>query len=127
VQPTTTLDLQNLARTFRLVAFVSLQDTKTAAPEEAWNDSKYSDPFTVVMPPTAFLQMNVLPYTIVYQPPGDQSTGTFTTSNTYGTTFSLGNTSDASNKYSSLNSGSAKASLKLGFSLLNLSPGISQT
>jgi hypothetical protein len=44
----------------------------------------------IIVLPAAFLQMKVLPYTIVYQPPGDQSTGSYTTTQSFGTTVTLG-------------------------------------
>jgi hypothetical protein len=40
--------------------------------------------------PAAFLAMKVLPYTIVYRPPGDQSTGTFKMLKSFGTSLNTG-------------------------------------
>ncbi len=41
--------------------------------------------------PAAFIQMKVLPYTILYRPPGDESQGTFQTTQSYGTQLTTGN------------------------------------
>lgn len=49
--------------------------------EQAFN------PFEVVIEPVAVAQMKVLPYTILYQPPGDKSTATYTMTTSYGTTI----------------------------------------
>jgi hypothetical protein len=49
--------------------------------EQAFN------PFEVVIEPAAVAQMKVLPYTILYQPPGDKSTATYTMTTSYGTTI----------------------------------------
>jgi hypothetical protein len=40
--------------------------------------------------PAAFIQMKVLPYTILYRPPGDKSQGSFSTTVSYGTTLTTG-------------------------------------
>ena len=40
--------------------------------------------------PAAFIQMKVLPYTIIYRPPGDKSQGSFSTTVSYGTTLTTG-------------------------------------
>ncbi len=40
--------------------------------------------------PAAFVQMKVLPYTIVYRPPGDKSQGVYTTNESYGTSLTTG-------------------------------------
>jgi len=42
-----------------------------------------SQPFTVVVKPLALVQLHYLPTLILYQPPGDQSSATFATSDTY--------------------------------------------
>ncbi|SHJ48988.1 hypothetical protein SAMN05444159_0748 [Bradyrhizobium lablabi] len=40
--------------------------------------------------PAAFLQMKLLPYTILYRPPGDQSSGTFKATESFATSMSIG-------------------------------------
>ena len=57
-------------------------------------DEKKGKPFTAIIEPTALYQMKALPYTILYQPPGDQSTVAFTLQNTYGTTYTLGTSTE---------------------------------
>jgi hypothetical protein len=52
-------------------------------------------PITVV--PAAFLQMNVLPYTIVYRPPGDMSSGTFTVTDSFGSSMTTGSNTTIDN------------------------------
>jgi hypothetical protein len=45
---------------------------------------------SITVLPAAFITMKVLPYTIVYRPPGDRSTATFVTTNSYGTSLTTG-------------------------------------
>jgi hypothetical protein len=52
-------------------------------------------PITVL--PAALMQMKVLPYTIVYRPPGDQSTGTYVTTQSFGTSMSVGSSTTLDN------------------------------
>ena len=47
--------------------------------------------------PAAFLTMKVLPYTIVYRPPGDRSQGNFTTTESYGTNMTVGGSTSIDN------------------------------
>ena len=90
--PTTGLfDQQNYARTFRVYAFVTETDTHTAVLGDQRSDNTLSAPFTAVVSPEALVQLNVLPYTILYQPPGDLSTVSYAVGSNYGTTFTLGN------------------------------------
>jgi len=54
---------------------------------------KYVDALSavqVIVLPAALVQFHVLPYTIVYQPPGDLSTATFSTAASYGTSLTIG-------------------------------------
>lgn len=53
-------------------------------------DEKKGRPFNAIVAPTALYQMKAMPYTILYQPPGDQSTVSFTAATTYGATYSVG-------------------------------------
>jgi hypothetical protein len=46
-------------------------------------DGLCSQPFTVVIKPLALVQLHYLPTLILYQPPGNQSSSTFATSDTY--------------------------------------------
>ncbi|HVV49750.1 MAG TPA: hypothetical protein VHO06_08835 [Polyangia bacterium] len=43
-----------------------------------------SNPFQVVLDPAALVEMKVLPWTILYQPPGDKSSATYAITNSYG-------------------------------------------
>jgi hypothetical protein len=47
--------------------------------------------------PAAFVQMKVLPYTIVYRPPGDESVGSYATTQSYGTSMTTGNSTAIDN------------------------------
>ena len=52
---------------------------------------------TVVVLPAALAQLKVLPYTIVYMPPGNASTASFTTTTTFGTTMTAGDSTALDN------------------------------
>jgi hypothetical protein len=54
--------------------------------------------------PAAFMEMKVLPYTILYRPPGDQSQGTYATTASYGTTMTTGNSTAIDNTSSFMDS-----------------------
>jgi len=90
------------------------------------------NPFQIVVVPVAMAQLKVLPYTIVYQPPGDQSKGVFLTSASFGVTMQLDNkgtstktttvdnTSQISGSFGAsidIGDSSGKAAGTLGFSL----------
>jgi hypothetical protein len=66
------------------------------------------------------VQINTVPYTIVYQPPGNMSTASFSAMTTYGTQFSLGSSNEVSNSWtteqSSTTQFSMKEALTFGFS-----------
>jgi hypothetical protein len=51
----------------------------------------------VVVFPTALAQLKVLPYTILYCPPGSSSSSAFTTTFTFGTTMTTGNSTELDN------------------------------
>jgi len=55
-----------------------------------------SSPFHVVVEPIAIAQLKVLPLTILYQPPGDKSSATYTLSRSFGTTMTASNLVDQS-------------------------------
>lgn len=50
----------------------------------------FGPPIRMVVAPAALMQLKVEPYTIVYEPPGDKSKGTFSTTTAYGTNVSVG-------------------------------------
>jgi S-layer homology domain len=74
-----------------------------------------SQELTVVRSPAAMAQLKVLPYTIVFQPPGDQSSATITLSRQYNTNFSLNNEADNATKSTTADSNQIKASASLAF------------
>ncbi len=71
-----------------------------------------SAPFAIVITPQAMMQINAIPYTIIYQPPGNQSTVTFQTLTTYGANFALGGSKEVDNTYSTDSSGSLAFAVK---------------
>ena len=93
-------DQQNLVRTIRLDLRVILQNTAGFCGEACWNYFKTSNSFIVAITPAALLQLNVIPYTILYAPPGNQSTATLGTTSTFTSQFSLGNSQQTSNQTS---------------------------
>ncbi len=109
-------DQQNYARTFRVYAFVTETDTHTAALGDQRTDCcTLSAPFTAVVSPEALVQLNVLPYTILYQPPGDLSTVSYAVGSNYGTTFTLGNSNAKTETGTTEESSSLKFSEALSF------------
>jgi hypothetical protein len=70
---------------------------------------------TVVRAPTARLQLKVLPYTILYQPPGDESRTTVTMMEQFTTNFSLNNENDQSSKSTTADNDEIKAGMTLGY------------
>jgi hypothetical protein len=114
--PTTGLfDQQNYARTFRVYAFVTETDTHTALLGDQRSDNTLSAPFTAVVSPEALVQLNVLPYTILYQPPGDLSTVSYAVGSNYGTTFTLGNSNTKTETGTTEESSSLKFSEAVSF------------
>jgi hypothetical protein len=68
------------------------------------------NPFQLVAVPVAMAQLKVLPYTIVYQPPGDASKGTFSTSASFGVSMTVDNKSTTNTTTTIDNSGSISGS-----------------
>ncbi len=108
-------DNANTVRTFRLLLSLQQLDTHTAEASGARMDSKYSNQFNVIVAPAALIQLSVIPHTILYQPPGNQSTVSFSANTTYGTDFSLGNSTETSNSWSDTQKSSVKADDALAF------------
>ena len=73
--------------------------------------------FNVVVNPSALMQINAIPYTIIYEPPGDQSKVTFSTMTTYGTQYSLTGTKEVDNSYQTEQLGQVAGSLAVAFGL----------
>ncbi len=108
---------QNLAYMFRIEAGVQQTDSNNASAESCRSDAMTSAPFDAIVIPSALVQLSVVPYTILYQPPGDQSTVTFATKTGFGTNFTLGNSSEKSNSYTTESSGSQNFSLSVSYGL----------
>jgi hypothetical protein len=105
-------DQANLVRTLRVAMTLQENDSiRTIGSNRV--DSKYGSAFTAVVAPSAFIQVKVIPFTIVYQPPGNASTANYQTTNTYSTSFKLGNSTEQNNSSSSQQTESTKASIKL--------------
>ena len=101
------------ANSVRIEIMMGLQDDlKSWVNSVYWGDWTKSGPYggpehaatrialqmpTITVLPAAFVQMKVLPYTIVYRPPGDQSTGTYTATQAFGTTMTVGNNTTLDN------------------------------
>ena len=68
---------------------------------------------TAVRAPTARVQLDVIPYGIVYQPPGNESTATVTLNDQYNTNFTLTDSSGTTNKTTSDLAGQISATLSL--------------
>jgi hypothetical protein len=109
-------DGENLARTF-------YYNVKTAVLQRKWFPfpgrlaSQNSPTFNIVVGPAAFLQTNVIPYSILFQPPGDQSTVSFTAAKTYGTQFSIAQSKGIDNKSSTSQSSSLNFAESFAFIL----------
>ena len=104
-----------MPRTFRIYSFVTETDTNTAVLGDQRSDNTLSAPFTAVVSPEALMQLNVLPYTILYQPPGDMSTVSYAVGSNYGTTFTLGNSNTKTETSTTEESSSLKFSEALSF------------
>lgn len=104
-------DQANLVRTLRLVLDLQQNDTHHSTGDRV--DSKSTAPFIAVIAPSAFIQVKVVPFTIVYQPPGNASTASYQTLATYSTAFKLGSSSEQSNSSTAQQTLSSKASIKL--------------
>jgi hypothetical protein len=84
---------------------------------EARFDEKNGKPFTAIIEPTALYQMKAMPYTILYQPPGDQSTVSFIAQTTYGATYTLGTSTENDTNNTSEQNESTKFSETYTFGL----------
>jgi hypothetical protein len=104
-------DQANLVRTLRLVLDLQQNDTHHSTGDRV--DTKTSSPFIAVIAPSAFIQVKVVPFTIIYQPPGNASTASYQTLATYSTSFKLGSSNEQSNSTTSQQTLSSKASVKL--------------
>lgn len=115
-------DQANLVRTLRVAMSLQENDTNRSIGADRL-DSKIGTPFTAVVAPSAFIQVKVIPFTIVYQPPGNASTAFYQTTNTYSTSFKMGNSTEQNNSSSTQLTASTKASIKLTIPLSGSSVG----
>jgi hypothetical protein len=115
-------DGKNYVRTLRVLVGVEQTDT------QGWpigipirNAMKYTEPFNVIVSPNAYYQIKVQPELIVYAPPGDQSTVTYTANNQYFTSYTNGNSATQTNTTTQDDDNSWSASLKMsaGYSASN--------
>ena len=112
---------QQLANTFRLVGTVQQTDSQDQRAQASRFDSKTSTPFNAAVIPSALVQLSAVPYTIIYQPPGNESTVSFATKAGYGTDLTLSNSKEQTNSYryesSSSTQFSLSAAIGLGYNL----------
>jgi hypothetical protein len=114
-------DPENLVRTFTygIQPFATQPGTKNTELQllASGQPASMSSTFNVVVAPAAVLQVNAIPYTIVYQPPGDQSTVNFTTTKTYSTQFSIAGSNSIDNKSTTTQSSSTNFAADAAFFL----------
>ena len=70
--------------------------------------------------PAAFLTMKVLPYTILYRPPGDKSQGSFQTTESYGTSMTTGVSTAIDNTTAFMQSLDVKTDAKITALILSI-------
>jgi len=116
----------DFAHTFRIVLSLAEIDTVVGTTPRR-DDALYGLPFTVVLLPTAMVQLKVLPFTIVFAPPGNLSTSSFQTTSSYNTNYSLGSSNESSNTSAQETSSSTQESAKLSTAASILSASASQT
>jgi hypothetical protein len=108
-------DEQNLVHKLLFSLMVSEGDSPAGATTNLERYAYSYQQLTVVRAPTARLQLKVLPYTILYQPPGDESSSTVTMMKQFTTNFSLNNESDQSSKSTTADNDEIKAGMTLGY------------
>jgi hypothetical protein len=99
------LTVQNLVKTVRYRTYLAQGDTVLGGPlvcaggvscRQAVGTSSV---FNVVLIPTAVVQVNAIPYSIIYQPPGNLSIATFQTMTTFGTQYNIANDKEVDTSY----------------------------
>jgi hypothetical protein len=95
------LSLENSTETLRVVAEVQETDSYEGQgnplPVPNVYDRSISAAFNVILAPVAVAQANAVPYTIIYAPPGDQSTSSFTSAEAFGTDYTVGTSTAQTN------------------------------
>jgi S-layer homology domain len=102
-------DIRHYVRTLRIIGAVWLRDTQGDVKERS--DFSTSPPFNVAVVPNAFYQIKVQPKTIVFAPPGDQSTASVTVGSNFYTSYTTGRSKTQSNKLTDGDNSSWTASL----------------
>ena len=111
-------DKNNLVRTFQYYLRVQQIQNGVAAGFPTDRNALITSPsFNVVIPPAALLEASVIPYTILFQPPGDQSKVSFSAQKTYSTQFSIADSTSIDNKSSTTESSSTDFAASLSFFL----------
>jgi uncharacterized membrane protein YgcG len=108
-------DEENLARTFQYGVLIAQEQVGPSLSFPSRTDSKGSPAFNVVIPPAAMLETNVIPYTILYQPPGDESTVSFTAAKTYSTQFNIAGSKNVVNKSTTSQTSSTNFAMDMAF------------
>jgi hypothetical protein len=104
-------NIQNYVRTLRILGVVWLRDTQGDIKLRLTASS--SPPFNVAVAPNAFFQIKVQPRSILFAPPGDQSTATVSVGTNFYTSYTTGNSKTQSNKETGSDNGSWNASLSM--------------
>ncbi len=107
-------DEQNLVRTLRIDMHLEQHDSQSSLAAASRTDSQYSRPFDLVIAPAALLQVKLVPFTIVYQPPGNASTASYQTTTSFNISYKLGNSKTQSNVSRVQQSQSTQASIGAG-------------
>jgi S-layer homology domain len=91
------MDPQDLVRILRFQ--LSMQQGDSFGPSHLDRaDSATTNPFTAIVAPAAYLQVKVMPLAIVYSPPGNQSSVSFSTTSAYNTSYNLASSDTVTNK-----------------------------
>jgi hypothetical protein len=121
------LSLENSTETLRIVAEVQQTDSYEGQgnpyPVTELYDRSISTPFNVILAPVAVAQANAVPYTIIYAPPGDQSTSTFTSAEAFATDYTVGSSTAQTNSTAKDESFEEDATFGVTSALI---PGLSQ-
>lgn len=99
--PGQALGLDNVAETLRVVVDVQATDSYQGQGQPLKILSRYaravSPGFNVILAPVAMVQASAVPYTIIYAPPGDQSTAAFGSTIGFGTDYTVAGSNAQSN------------------------------
>ena len=122
VSDSTSFNLSTLdvARTYALVLREYLQQTPGTGATNVGNNTmaladQYTYPFDVALVPAIAYQGKVQPFTLLYQPPGNESSPNFTLSTAYGTQVQAGGTSTISNYVTDDKNRSIQTAARIGF------------